>query len=72
MILQPSVRLCIVESMTALKEQGWQASMVFPGKPVAGVLHVALNRIIPLSEPASVPPIPSESASQIEQCCSFP
>uniref|UniRef100_A0A8C3YRC4 COP9 signalosome subunit 8 n=1 Tax=Catagonus wagneri TaxID=51154 RepID=A0A8C3YRC4_9CETA len=54
----------IMEALRGVLEQGWQADsstrMVMPKKPVAGALDVSVNRFIPLSEAAPVPPIPNE------------
>ncbi|EDL40090.1 COP9 (constitutive photomorphogenic) homolog, subunit 8 (Arabidopsis thaliana), isoform CRA_c [Mus musculus] len=58
------VGLPVEEAVKGVLEQGWQADsttrMVLPRKPASGTLDVSLNRFIPLSEPAPVPPIPNE------------
>lgn len=58
------VGLPVEEAVKGVLEQGWQADsatrMVLPRKPASGALDVSLNRFIPLSEPAPVPPIPNE------------
>uniref|UniRef100_A0A8I5ZZ15 COP9 signalosome complex subunit 8 n=1 Tax=Rattus norvegicus TaxID=10116 RepID=A0A8I5ZZ15_RAT len=58
------VGLPVEEAVKGVLEQGWQADsttrMVLPRKPAPGALDVSLNRFIPLSEPAPVPPIPNE------------